>query len=238
MLDIYQTLEISEILNEINKYSKCESNKLRIASLKMLSSFEAIKKDLTNVSEMMSLIIRHGELPIDVSFSLEKFVSIANKDGLLTIDELSHIVQDIELSHSLMHYFGLVENHLYPNIIALSYRLDSLLELEKSIKKVIIPSLTIFDDASPELFSIRKKINQLENNLRFETSSLLKQFKEYLSDYSVSIRNDHFVLSVKTSFKNKVSGVIHDISSSGQTTFIEPSSLVDLSNELYVLRVN
>ncbi|MDY5669792.1 MAG: Smr/MutS family protein [Bacilli bacterium] len=238
MLDIYQTLEISEILNEINKYSKCESNKLRIASLKMLSSFEAIKKDLTNVSEMMSLIIRHGELPIDVSFSLEKFVSIANKDGLLTIDELSHIVHDIELSHSLMHYFGRVENHLYPNIIALSNRLDSLLELEKSIKKVISPSLTIFDDASPELFSIRKKINQLENNLRFETSSLLKQFKDYLSDYSVSIRNDHFVLSVKTSFKNKVSGVIHDISSSGQTTFIEPSSLVDLSNELYVLRVS
>lgn len=236
MLDIYQTLEIKQILQEVASYSRSELAKQRITNLKMYSTFEEVKHSLAILDEMLSCSLRHGRLPINVSFDISRYIETALKGGVLTPLDLDHVANDILVSQSLFSYFSKVEKALYPLLLDEANKMVDLDFLEKEIHRVITPNLSIFDNASPELNKLRRQIANLEGSNRSVCLSLLNKYKDFLSEASVTIRNDHFVLPVKSADKNKVPGVIHDISDSGQTTFIEPNVLVDLSNQLYLLR--
>ncbi len=236
MLDIYQTLEIKQILQEVASYSRSELAKQRIINLRMYSTFEEVKHSLAILDEMLSCSLRHGRLPINVSFDISRYIETALKGGVLTPLDLDHVANDILVSQSLFSYFSKVEKALYPLLLDEANKMLDLGFLEKEIHRVITPNLSIFDNASPELNKLRRQIANLEGSNRSVCLSLLNKYKDFLSEASVTIRNDHFVLPVKSADKNKVPGVIHDISDSGQTTFIEPNVLVDLSNQLYLLR--
>ncbi len=236
MLDIYETLEIKKVLELISDYSKTEIAHDKILSLKMLASKKEVNESLTLLNEMMSLIYRHSLLPIDSSLDLSNYIDLALKGGVLTPLDLDRIVSDISLSEKLNEYFHKVEKNLYPNLIALESTLFDLSSLASSIRRVVLPNLNIKDDASKELQSIRRSIKEKENDARKLLLSLINRYKDNLSESSYTLRNDHYVLPFKSSDKNKVEGIIHDVSDSGQTTFIEPSQMVELSNNIYLLK--
>ena len=235
MLNIYSTLEIKKILEEVASYSKNESSKQKILNLKMFSGIKENKLALKEVDEMQSCLLRHGSLPIRVSFSLDKIINNALKGAVLSILDLEHVTNEILNALNLFKYFAKTENSLYPLLNKITDKIIDLSSLEKDIHHVISPSLTINDNASKELFSIRQNIIKSDKELRSISLNLINKYKDDLSETTISIRNGHFVLPFKTSNKNKISGIIHDISDSGQTTFIEPSILVELSNKIYIL---
>ena len=236
MLDIYSTLEISKIIEKIIPYSYSEISKERLSSLKMISSQEELKRELAKLEEMSSLIYRHDVIPFSNSFDLSKYIDLANKGGILTPLEISHFLDDITLSKGIFKYFKKVERSKYPLTFSLVDNLNDLSSLEEKINKVISPNLSIKDDASKELGIIRRRIKAREDEVHILVSSLILRYKDNLVEPSYSLRNGHYVLPVKTSLKSKVSGIIHDVSDSGQTSFIEPNSLVELSNEIYLLK--
>ena len=137
MLDLYQTLQIKDILEKVKEYSHSELAKQRIASLKMLSRKEDVKKSLAFVDEMMSFSLRQGSLPISVSFDVNKYIELASKGGILSPLELDHIALDIKNSEDLFVYFAKAERHLYPNLVGLSDKLVNLDFLEQDIHRVI-----------------------------------------------------------------------------------------------------
>jgi len=236
MLNIYQTLEIYDVLKEVRSYSHSELSKEKIDNLKMLSSLEDVQKENTLVDEMMSIILRHGNLQISSSFDISKYVDIVNKSGVLSPLELDHISEDINTALSLLKYFGRVEKHLYSHLLEIANKLEDLTSLQNSIRKVVLPNLSISDDASVELKAIRNQIRKAETEVNNMSHSLISKFKDYMSEETFTIRDGHFVLPIKSIYKSKVPGIIHDFSDSGQTTFIEPSSLVELSNKIYSLK--
>lgn len=237
MLDIYGTLEISKVLEEIASYSRSEIAKERILSLKMLP-VEQIEKDLTILDEMMSYGLRYGYVSLSNSINLKPYIDNVKKSGVLTPLELDRIASDIDSANKVYKQFANVDKSLYSNLIKLADSFFDLSPLEKAIRKVVLPNLNIADDASPNLKNIRLQIVKKEQEVRALSSELIQKYHDYLSEPSVSIRNGHFVLPVKTTYKNKISGIIHDFSASGQTTFIEPSTLVNLSNQIYALKVD
>lgn len=237
MLDIYGTLEIKPILEEIVQFSYSEKAKNRILSLKMNQDVLLLEESLKEVEEMMSLILRHSNLPIHFSKDLTSSLKLVNKGGVLTAAELDQIANDIHVGNDLLVYFGRVGKNLYPCLFKIKDRIEDLSPLEESIRRVVKENLSIADDASPKLKKIRSNIIALQSEVRTISHSLISQFSEYLSENTITVRNDHFVLPVKTSYKNKVSGIIHDISDTGLTTFIEPSILVELSNKVYSLHI-
>ena len=236
MLDIYETLEIKQILQEISSLSKSEINKPKILSLRMYQKKDELKYNLLLSDEMQSCLLRHNAIPLSVSFDIFKYIEIAKKDGVLSIQELDHVANEVNNAIDLIKYFVRVEKHLYPNLVSLSDKLIDISYLENDIHSIISPNLTIYDNASATLLRIRQKIMSLENSTRSLSSSLIRQYKDYLTETSMTIRNGHFVLPVKSEYKNKVSGAILDISDSGQTTFIEPTQLLELSNQIYLLK--
>ena len=237
MLDIYGTLEISKVLEEVAFYSRSEIARERILSLKMLPK-EKLGDDLTKLDEMMSYLMRFGDISFTTSINLFPIVENASKGGVLTAIELDKIASDIDSSNRIFKQFSKIDKNQYFNLFSLANSLYDLTPLGKSIRKIVLPNLLIADNASPALASIRASLVRKEHEVRGMTNDLIKKYHEYLSENSVSIRNGHFVLPVKTAYKNKIDGIIHDFSASGQTTFIEPSSMVYLSNEINALKVD
>jgi len=237
MLDIYGTLEISKVLEEIASYTRSELGKEKALALKMLPK-EEVTPALVILDEMMSYILRFGDISLASSFNLKEFIDNALKGGVLSTSELDKIANDIDSASKIYKQFEKVDKSKYFNIYKLANSLYDLSPLAKKIHDVVLPNLSVNDNASSTLFSIRQSLTKKEQELRGMSGELIQKYHDYLSEYSVSIRDGHFVLPVKTSYKNKINGIIHDFSSSGQTTFIEPSSLVNLSNQIYALKAD
>ncbi len=91
---------------------------------------------------------------------------------------------------------------------------------------------SVRDDASPKLRQIRRRVEPLRSQIRDNLTRIMDRSGEYLQDRIITIRRDRYVIPVRSSFENQVPGIVVDSSSTNQTVFIEPASVVPLNNEL------
>lgn len=236
MQDIYQTFEIHRIKEKLLEYAKTELGKEYIDELTMFSTSEQVQSSLEDLKEVMSIIVRYGVMPIATSANALYLIETAKKTALLTPRDLNLIAEDVITSQKIAKFIEKIDL-LYPLIKAKVAKFVDLSSLEKEIHRVITNSLTIADKATPELYDIRKKIKKAEATLHERVASLSLTYSSFLNDSNATIRDGHFVLPVKTVDKNKVLGIVYDISDSGATTFIEPMEIVQINNELTSLKV-
>jgi DNA mismatch repair protein MutS2 len=111
-----------------------------------------------------------------------------------------------------------------------------LLSLAARVSNKILPSGELDDRASPELARIRAEITRLRSSITRSLESLMRRSEAAIQDELVTVRNDRFVIPVKSDHRGRVSGVAHGFSSSGATVFIEPLETIDSNNELQALR--
>lgn len=109
--------------------------------------------------------------------------------------------------------------------------------LEEAISNTIVSEEEISDSASPELSRIRRSIARQSANIREQLNKLIKgqETKKYLQEALITQRDGRFVVPVKVEHKAEINGLVHDVSSSGATLFIEPISVVEANNEIRVL---
>ena len=110
--------------------------------------------------------------------------------------------------------------------------IDPLNDINRNLQRCIIDEETISDDASPGLFSIRKRMQKAESDIHDTMAARLNSSREYLTDAVITLRDGRYCLPVKAEYKSKVPGIVHDTSSTGLTLFIEPMAVVNLNNEL------
>ncbi|HEX8475967.1 MAG TPA: Smr/MutS family protein [Pyrinomonadaceae bacterium] len=104
------------------------------------------------------------------------------------------------------------------------------------IKSKILPSGELDDRASPELAHIRAEITRLRSSITRALENLMRRSEESIQDQLVTVRNDRFVIPVRSDHRGRVHGVAHGFSSSGATIFVEPLETIDSNNELQALR--
>lgn len=234
MQDIYSKFEFDKILVSVSSFARTEVGKNKILSLRMFADSSSLEEEKAKLREMMDLLDRFGRMPIDVSSDLSKAVELAKKGGTLDVEELEKAAYDVIESRQIRHYFASVT--MSPLLLEYAKNFPNLDFLEKDIHKVIAPDMSIYDNASPKLKGIRVAITRLENEMKKKLGFVLDQNKVYLSDTTLTIKNGHYVLPVANAYKNKVKGIVQDVSGSGETTFIEPDVLVELNNKMYELR--
>ncbi len=104
--------------------------------------------------------------------------------------------------------------------------------LTRSILSALGRDGAVLDEASPKLRQLRRRLAPLRNTIRDRLISIMDRAGEALQERLITLRRDRYVIPVKSSFENQVSGIVVDSSASNQTVFIEPASVVPLNNEL------
>ena len=229
--EVFQFSEIKKALFELAKTARGKQEALELMPF---DSEKVLKEELSALDEMIKTISRNGLFPIAFSENAIPLINHGKKGGILSIKDLDMIGEDILTSFAVIKFLNKVDAS-FAHLIEKGKQFKDLSALEKEIHRCITKSQTIDDKASPELWEIRKSIAKLEKELNNIVISIASKYKEFLSEESATLRDGHFVLPVKTSYKTKIKGIIHDVSDSGYTTFIEPSEIVELNNNIVSL---
>ncbi|NWG13866.1 MAG: Smr/MutS family protein [Acidobacteria bacterium] len=124
----------------------------------------------------------------------------------------------------------------YPNLSRLAERIPDLRRLLSGIRGKILPGGEISDDASPELKAIRREMLDSRTRIHRHLESIMRTESRAVQEELITFRNGRFVIPIRTDSRNLVPGVVHGLSGSGQTTFIEPLAVIEQNNELVRLR--
>ncbi len=230
MQNAAEKLEFERIKQFVLNFIKTEIGKNTVLNMNDFLSYESLVNEKNLMKEMIYAHERFGTLPIETSSDLEGIFSFASKGGVLSERELEEVAHDITINLNIQKYFKQFEDDNELKKIAL--QTEDMSYFEEKIHSVIAPDLSIFDNASPNLKTIRNAIRKLTRDITKKVQSLTSEHGEYLTSGSLTLRDGHYVLPVSTSYKTKVKGIIMDISHSGGTTFIEPEALVNMNNKM------
>lgn len=234
MQDVYEKFEFEKIRESLKNKARTDKGKLKASTLMMYGDEKLLSYELDMLEEMRNLVAKYGYVPIDVSSNLDTAVSLAKKGGCLSVEDLERAANDVINSQAIIAFFKKVSDS--PLLSEYILNFPHLSFLEKDIHRVIAPDLSIFDNASPKLKAIRLSIKRLEATMKKKLGYVLDANKSFLSDVNLTLKNGHYVLPVKNSYKNKVKGIVQDVSNTGETTFIEPELLVELNNKMVELQ--
>lgn len=228
-------LEYDTICAWAARQARTEMGRERCLALKPSADVQAVEEALEKTAEALRLTEEaKGLLPHvhDIRASLRR----AERGGVLAPRELFQILETLQgLASSRTVLLAAIERA--PRLAAMAERIRPESELCRELAEAVREDL-VLDEASPELNRIRSEIRAVENRMRETLEAYVRDrgLGRYLQEPLVTQRNGRFVLPVKAEFRSQVPGLVHDVSSSGATLFIEPQAVVDLGNRLAELR--
>ena len=231
MKNTYDTLEFNQIRNKVEAFCISSLAKDKIETLQPYQDLEDLKLDQKYLDQAMCLIYKYGRFPMGYYNDVEPLLLKANKDGTLFGEDFVQIVYLLNNVKEIINYLSdkeIKENEL----VNLCNQFILPKQLLKEINRCIDSSGNVLDNASKELRRIRRQILSIEANIRTKIEQVKAANKDYLSQEAISSRNNHLVLPVKAGNKNIVKGIVHAVSATGQTMFIEPEIIVSMNNQL------
>lgn len=218
---------------EVSKYAVLNDTKNQILSFVPLTALNNAECLLNKTEEAFKYLYTYNVGGIYYFDSVLDELSRVEKGGVLNNAELLKVVSNLRSARTIktsilavndesLHYVKEIVDRLYVN-----------LDFEKEIADKIISEDEISDNASPKLYSIRKSIRSINARIRSQLNSYMRGgMSKYLQDSVVTMRQDRYVIPVKSEYRSFVKGFIHDQSSSGATVFIEPEQVMELNNDL------
>lgn len=230
----YLTLEFDKILEKVKLYTKTNYAKEKLNIDLIGKSFEEVEILGKETKEAYQAIVKLGDIPLGGLTSIMPALNRCQVGGSLDASELLDVVGLIDASTNTQKYFKTLES-LKSETFNLKKYYEKLIipvKLKTSITMAINEQGEIIDNASRELFVIRKSIRSLENRLRSKMNDLLLTNSDHLSEKIIVLRDNRMCLAVKAEYKNSFKGIVHDLSSSSSTAYIEPEACVAISNEI------
>ena len=229
-----ETLEFSKVLEILKEYCKTNYAKSLVEEIKPSDNYEEIIKLNQLVNEAYVAINRYSDIPLGGLYECLESLKRANIGSILEPYELLNIVGLLDCSSNVIRYLRNLES-IKLSVENIKEYIDSLI-LNQTLKSNITLAISndgkVNDNASKELFSIRRNINSLENSLRSKLNELLQTKASMLTENLIVIRNNRMCLPVKIEYKNSFKGIIHDISSSNTTCYIEPEITFSIANKI------
>lgn len=232
----FEALELGAVLEMLGNEASSDDAKDAAVSLNPVNDLSQAQFLLSQTEDAFSLIARFGGPPFSGLNNVNNAVSRAAAGGELNTAELLRIGSTLRAVRSLYEWYG--------HCSGFSTSLDTLFDsitvnkyLEEKIFSVIVSEEEIADRASDELFEIRRKIRAKSNSVREKLDSIIHSthYQKFLQEPIVTQRSGRYVVPVKAEHRADVPGLVHDMSSSGATVFIEPVSVVDANNEIKIL---
>lgn len=231
-----EKLEFNKVIDNLCEFTVTYLGKELAYNLVPYKLNTDVKFALDETSESFVFIKRIGTPPLTPISNVSDYLNILKVNGVLSLKGLLSLANVLKLSRNLKEYLN-VDIDLSFSKILIDYfsNLYTNIGIENDVFNSIIDEFTISDNASSELYKIRKKQTKINSDIKEKLTSFLN--KKFIQEPVITIRNGRFVIPVKQEFKNEVNGFVHDVSSTGSTVFIEPLSVFELNNELNNLKL-
>ncbi len=230
-----ETLELPRVLALLADEAATEEGRERCLALRPVSVPGDVNRLQKQTSAAFELLVKHGTPSLSGIRPVAAALQRADRGGALNTRELLDIAQVLRCARSVREYGGGGEGKT-----VLDGYFDSLTAnrfLEDKITGSILSEDEIADAASPELADIRRHIRAAAGKVRDVLNRLISSNQsKYLQDAIITMRGGRYVVPVKSEHKNDIPGLVHDVSGSGGTFFIEPMGVVNANNELRELQ--
>ena len=234
-------LEYNKILEILSNYSSTYIGKDMCLNLLPSNDKQEVKEKLEETKEAVDILYRSSTPPITDIADNTINIKIIESNNTLSIKAILDLTKIFDIANELKKYFytDYIKSEDYPILDAIFSKLYTNLSIIEKVRKSIIDENTIDDKASQNLYKIRRKEQNIEQDIKQNLNKIIhsQTYSKYMQESVVTIRNDRYVIPIKEEYRSQIKGFVHDISSSGSTVFIEPISIFDLNNELSDLKV-
>ena len=232
-----KTLELDKIIARAAEGCVCREAKAQMLALEPQCDPDEVRYSLEQTDAINSLLIKNGSPRFGGVEGVSQLVTRAVKGGVLSMGELLMVAGALRNFQNLSSWYGSSDHEALPTD-DLFYALAPQPGLEQQISSAILAPDAMADTASRTLNELRKKIHATENSIRDRLETMVRNMdtSKYLQESVVSMRNGRYVVPVKSEYRGEVSGIIHDVSSTGATVFVEPQAVVEANARILQYR--
>jgi len=228
-----ELLEFHKLLRLISDLANSEASKAAVLEIYPLEGREAIEKRQGSITEIRRLA-QEGT-PLRLSFFPDISAHIYNirpEGAVLEAQELSDFIPVLSIASAIS--LQLREQDALPFLREMTEHLTGFPDILKTLKKSLDSEGNILDSASFLLADLRAQTRRLGTKIRKKLEEIVRDehVSTFLQDDFVTQRSGRWVIPVRMDSKGQIPGVVHDISKSGETAFIEPLAIINLANEL------
>ena len=233
-----KVLEFYRLLEILKEFSVSPLGRKGCEALRPTHHLPLIQSRLSKVLELKEILETLGDIPIRGLKDIEGILKRLEVEGcVLDVQEIIDIYNQIELCKGLKRFFKKLITLHAPHLQERVSNLSSLKVLEKEILQAINTKGEILDRASPALSDIRHRMGTVREKTKGVLERLLHQedLQPIFQEPLITLRNGRYVLLIKSDYKHRLQGIIHDQSQSRMTFFFEPLQVVALNNEINIL---
>lgn len=233
-----QALEWPRLLEVLAQHAQSTMGAARCRFLSPASELVVARVRQQETTEMVSLL--EGSEPVPaLSFpDIRDALTRASKGGMLETHELRDCAMVLAVMEDVERYLARrhVETQALAQVVAPLYAVKSLQVIKEAIDLAIQPDGAIKESATPELRRLTHHAQDLKQEMRRQLDHLLhsRQYEEALQESYFAQREGRYVVPVKADMRGRIPGIVHDVSASGATVFLEPRELVELNNSIKV----
>ncbi|MDD4237890.1 MAG: endonuclease MutS2 [Desulfotomaculaceae bacterium] len=228
-----QRLEYQKILEQLASFTGSPLSRELVMELEPVDDLASILGWQAETSEGRELLRLDPTAEIGGWKDIRVQLKRARSGAILDPGELLAVADTLSSGRAVKGFLQ-EKQERYPLLSRLADSLASLPDLERAIKKAILPGGEVADGASNELAQVRRKIMNYQAQIKEHLEHVIRSpnYQKYLQDPIVTVREGRYVVPVKIEYRTQVPGIVHDQSASGATLFIEPMAVVDKNNEL------
>ncbi len=226
-------LEFGKLLGIISELSHSEASRKSVLEIRPLGSLEEIRSRQGLVGEIMRLSQESNPIKLSDFPDVTMLISRVRPEGaVLEARELADFVPVLEVISDIS--WQVHEHEGLPLLKELTFDLTGFPDILRTLKKSVDGEGNILDSASALLSELREKTRRLEGRIRKKLEELVRDenIAVFLQDDFITRRSGRWVIPVRMDSKGQVAGVVHDVSKSGETAFVEPLVIINLANEL------
>jgi len=237
---VLKILEYDRIIEKLKDRASSQPGKELAEKLVPSADFDEVKRLQKETTDAVNCILRKGSPPLGGISDIRPYIQRAGAGGMLNPGELLKIADVLRASRNLKNYISQDRMELEETnaVYILCSSLGTNRTLEDRLNQAIENEEELSDYASPALAAIRRDIRRMQDAVRDKLNSIIRsaQNRKIMQDAVVTLRGDRYVIPVKAEYRSQFPGLVHDVSQSGATIFIEPMAVVELNNEIRQLR--
>jgi DNA mismatch repair protein MutS2 len=231
-----QQLGFDEVREALAREALTPQGKALCRALAPTSDIGEIQRAQARIKQLIALMDRGGALPIEEIDDIEEDLSRATKFGTLTPEAIRRVARAMLISSKVRKVLLTTSDPQTEALSELGGNCHDLLGPGQDLLKAFDESGELRDSASPELFEARRKARGLAESIRHHLEKMIRQpsVAVCLQEPIITLRQDRYVLPVRSDTRGPITGIVHDTSQSGATLFIEPHEVIEDGNRLKI----